>query len=489
MCFFCRLNIAALRKEPIGIIYSFANIRPHVEQGEIIMKLDRKNIEKILFLGTALILIYLGLQNMNIVVQFFVWVLGVLTPFLIAVCCTFFLNVPLKAIEKSLFRPKNGKQIHPFFDRIRRPVAIVMSITLFLLIIGAFLIIIIPEIVKSINDIAHAIPDALKTLNENVQQFARDNEYAANIAKFINPDYGTETIVDGQTVINEEIIDAAALSSYFTGMLTDNAGGLVSYTVNMVSSVVSIALNIFLGLVLSIYTLMKKEKIAANVKKLIYAALPVKGADFIIEVGHLTNKSFYNSITGQMMECVILGGLTALGMTIFGFPYAALVGVMVAVLCWIPMFGVWIGAGIGTLFVLTKDPVQAIWFLVFMVCLQQIEGNFIFPRVVGSNMGLPPILMISAIVLFGNFFGFIGLIISCPVTSVVYTLTRRFVFTRLRKKKIPHSKFDIIIDKPKPRLHKAKKGGGMMGKLSGIFKSGKPVDFNKLKIKVKQKKH
>ena len=89
----------------------------------------------------------------------------------------------------------------------------------------------------------------------------------------------------------------------------------------------------------------------------------------------------------------------------------------------------------------------------------------------------------------GDFFGFIGLIISCPVTSVVYTLTRRFVFTRLRKKKIPHSKFDIIIDKPKPRLHKAKKGGGMMGKLSGIFKSGKPVDFSKLKIKVKQKKH
>ena len=437
------------------------------------MNLNRRNIEKLLFIGTALILIYLGLQNMNIVVEFFVWVLGVLTPFIIAVCCTFFLSVPLKAIEKRLFQPNGDKPVKPILEKIRRPVSIILSIALFLLIIGTFLIVIIPEILSSINDIAHAMPDALKSLNENIKQLARDNDYIASVIKLFNSDYGTEMVVNGEKVINEEVIDTAAVSSYITNMLTDNAGGLVSYTVNMLSSVVSMALNIFLGLVISIYTLMRKEKIAANVKKLIYAALPVKGADFIVELGHLTNKSFYNSITGQMMECVILGGLTALGMTIFGFPYAALVGVMVAILSWIPMFGVWIGAGVGTLFVLTNNPIQAIWFLVFMVCLQQIEGNFIFPRVVGSNMGLPPILMISAIVLFGNFFGFIGLIISCPVTSVIYTLTRRYVFTMLRKKKIPHAKFDIIEDKPKPRLHKAAKGTGMIGKIKVLIKSKK----------------
>ena len=134
------------------------------------MNLNRRNIEKLLFIGTALILIYLGLQNMNIVVEFFVWVLGVLTPFIIAVCCTFFLSVPLKAIEKRLFQPNGDKPVKPILEKIRRPVSIILSIALFLLIIGAFLIVIIPEILSSINDIAHAMPDALKSLNENIKQ-------------------------------------------------------------------------------------------------------------------------------------------------------------------------------------------------------------------------------------------------------------------------------------------------------------------------------
>ncbi len=421
------------------------------------MNLDRKNIEKILSMGAVFILLYLGLQNMDVVFGFLTWVLQVLFPFLIAVCCTIFLNVPLKAIEKRLFRPKDGKEVKPVFEKLRRPISLVLSILLFVLVIGAFLIIIIPEILSSLNEIAAAVPDALKNLNNNINEMAQDNEHIKEAIKFFNPDYGSAILdsagkemfdSEGNAILNLQVIDTDAASKYLTGLLSDNAGGLVSYAVNMVSTIVNMAVNIFLGIVLSIYTLMKKEKMTSDLKKLIYAALPDKAADFIVEVGHLTNKSFYNSITGQMMECVILGSLTALGMTIFGFPYASLVGVMVAILSWIPMFGIWIGAGVGTLFVLTNDPIQAIWFLVFMVCLQQIEGNFIFPRVVGNNMGLPPILMISAIVLFSSFFGIVGLIVSCPVTSVIYTLTRRFVFTKLREKKIPREKYEVVAEKP-----------------------------------------
>ena len=454
------------------------------------MNLDRKNMEKIIFLGVAFILVYLGLQNMNVVVNFLFWVLSMLTPFLIAIIMTFFLNVPLKAIEKRLFRPKNGKPVKPVLEKIRRPVSLVLAILLLLLIIGAFLTIIIPEMGKSINQLIAALPGAVDNLNERIYSIAKDNETIMDALRNIKADYGKEIVQDGKTVLVTAFFDGQALTSYISGFLSNNAGGVVSYTVNMVSTVVGTTVNILLGLVLSIYTLLKKEKISTNVKKLIYAALPTKGADFIVELGHLTNQSFYNSITGQMMECLILGSLVTLGMTIFGFPYAALVGVVVAIMCWIPMFGIWIGAGIGTLFVLTVDPIQAIWFLVFMVCLQQIEGNFIFPRVVGNNMGLPPLLMISAIVLFSSFFGIVGLIISCPVMSVVYTLTRRFVFTNIRKKNIPREKYEALPEEPKPKLRKPTKGDAMIGKITRTIKkstkNGKKADEKK-KVSVKKK--
>ena len=398
------------------------------------MNLDRRNIEKILFVGTVFILLYLGLQNMNVVANFLNWLMGVLLPFIIAVCCTLFLNVPLKAIEKRLFRPKNGKPVSPVLERMRRPIAITLSIILFILVIGAFLIVIIPEIGKSLNTLAAAIPGAITHFREWVTELGENNEVIQSVMNSFNWDDVTK---------------------YVTGFLQNDAAGLVSYAMSMVSSLVSIAINFFLGIVLSVYTLAKKEKISSSVKKLIYALLPTKAADFVVEVGVLTNKSFYNCITGQMMECVILGSLTALGMTIFGFPYAALIGVMVAILSWIPMFGVGIGAAIGALFILTVSPIQAIWFVVFMICLQQIEGNLIFPRVVGNNIGLPPILLISAIVLFSNFFGIIGLLVSGAVSSVLYTLVRRFIFTRLREKKIPHSKYEMRTERGSgPKLYK-----------------------------------
>ena len=256
-----------------------------------------------------------------------------------------------------------------------------------------------------------------------------------------------EIVQDGKTVLVTAFFDGQALTSYISGFLSNNAGGVVSYTMNMVSTVVGTAVNILLGLVLSIYTLLNKERMSMNVKKLIYAALPSKGADFIVELGHLTNMSFYNSITGQMMECLILGSLVTLGMTIFGFPYAALVGVVVAIMCWIPMFGIFIGSAIVSLLLLaTAGPMQAIWFIIYMVVLQQIEGNLIFPRVVGSRIGLPPIIMISAIVLFSAFFGIIGLLVCGPVTYVIFTLSKRVVASRLEKKKIPEEKYAPIYD-------------------------------------------
>ena len=422
------------------------------------MNLDRRNIEKILTIGSFFILLYLGLQNMNVVVSFFSWLMYVLMPFIIAVCCTFFLNVPMTAIEKHLFCKKDGTPINPTLDKLRRPISLILSILLFASIIAAFLIIIIPEIGKSIASIAQAVPGTIQHIREWLDDLSTKNEYIGNF-------------------LGNMKIDWDFFNNYITNFLTNDAATVVTSTMGMVQQVFNFAINFLLGFVLSVYTLLRKEKISKNVKQLIYAVMPEKIGDYICEVGSLTNQSFYNCITGQMMECVILGSLTALGMTIFGFPYAALIGVMIAILCWIPMFGVTIGAAIGAVIILTVDPVQAIWFVVFMVCLQQIEGNFIYPKVVGNNIGLPPILLISAIILFSNFFGIIGLLVSGAFASVLYTIIKRFVSKRLLQKKLPEEKFmpeTIKLESDEP-----KKPAGIIN-----FKA----IFNKLKKDKKQKK-
>lgn len=422
------------------------------------MKLDRKNIQKIILIGAVLILLYLGLQHMNIVLQFLSWVLYVSMPFIVAICCTFFLNVPLKAIEKHLFRVGTGKKLNPVVDKIRRPVSIILSLLFFIAIITIFLLIIIPKLGESLDTIIKAVPGAIDSLISFVNDLSENNEYVKSIVTNIN-------------------INWDDLKRYVSNFLQNDAASLVTTTMSMIGSLFNVALNIVLGIILSIYTLMKKEQITSGAKRLVYSFLPVKTADFVVEVGSLANKSFYNVITGQMMECVILGSLTALGMTIFGFPYAALVGVMVAILSWIPMFGVYIGAGIGALLMLMDNPINAVWFLIFMVCLQQIEGNLIYPRVVGNNVGLPPIVLISAIVLFSSFFGVIGLLVCAPVTSVIYTLVRRYVFTKLRAKKIPHEKYEIRENSNvSRRVHNAK------------YNSGKRIKFNlPMKLKIREK--
>ena len=249
------------------------------------MKLDRRNIQKILFIGSVLILLYLGLQHMNIVFEFLTWMLYVMMPFIAAVCFTFFLNVPLKAIERHLFQPKKGKTVKPIFEKMRRPVALVLSMLLFIAIITVFLLIIIPKLGESLNTIIKSVPGAIDSLVAFVNDLSESNEYVKNI-------------------ISNLEIDWDDLKKYITNFLQNDAASIVSSTMSMITSVFSAALNVLLGLILAIYTLMKKEQITSGLKRLIYSVFPLKTADFVVEVGSLANKSVRNFITvlSQILE-------------------------------------------------------------------------------------------------------------------------------------------------------------------------------------------
>ncbi len=396
------------------------------------MNMDRKTIAKIFFLAVCIILVYIGFQHLDIIGSFLIWLLQIFVPFIIAGCFTFFLNVPLNAIEKRLFISKNGEAVSPVKEKLRRPLAITMSISIFVLIIGVFLIIIIPEISNSLQKIAGSIPVAFEQVQDTLTDWGNRYDWAKPIIEALDVDWSS-------VGSNISKFITSNISNFFSSTMD-----LLSSTMKVLSSVISTVVNIFLGIVLAVYFLANKEKISSNVKKVLYALLPSKAVDYVIEVGVMTNKSFYNSITGQMMECVIIGCLTGFGMAILGFPYASLVAVLIAICSWIPMFGITIGTVIGTLFILTVSPIQAIWFIVFMVCLQQIEGNLIYPRVVGSNIGLPPIIMIAAIVIFSGFFGIVGLLVCGPVTSVLYTLLMRFVNNKVKDKNIPKEKYAMV---------------------------------------------
>ncbi len=388
------------------------------------MNMDRKNMLRIFLLAACIIVFYLALNHLNLIFAFLNWLMSVLTPFIIAGCMIFFLNVPLKAIERHLFRHKNGKPATKLEDKARRPVAIILSFMIFIIIIAVFLLIIIPEIAKSLSSLSESIPGTLENLQKWVTAISEDNEYLGQFIEGLS-------------------IDWKSITNTLVGFLTNNSTSLVTSVFTLISSIVSVLISVFLGCVLSIYVLMNKEKISSDVKKLLYSILPEKVSDFIVNVGHLTNRSFYNSITGQMIECLIVGSLTALGMTIFGFSYAALGGVVIAVLSWVPMFGIYIGSAIVAFILLTVDPFQALWFFIFMICLQQIEGNFIYPKVVGAKVGLPPLIFVSAIIIFSNVFGVIGLLVSGPVTFVIYTLIRQFIYKRIDQRDIPPEKYEV----------------------------------------------
>ena len=352
------------------------------------MKLDRKTMVRIFFLAACIILFYLSFNYMNLVFGFIGWLIEVLTPFIIAGVVIFILNVPLKVIERHLFRPKNGKPVNKIKAKLRRPLAIVLSISFFLLVIATFLVAIIPEIGKSLKTIAEAIPGVISRLQEWIAEMSEREDFLGQAASQFNIDWDT---------LNKQLVS----------FLQDNGTSLVNSAFNVISTTLSTVVNVFLGVVLAVYILSKKEIISSNLKKLVYSVLPAKKADFMVEVGALTNQSFYNSITGQMIECVIIGMLTALGMFMFGFPYAALGGVVVAITSWIPMFGIFIGSSIIALLLLaTADPWHS------------------------------------------AFFGLIGLLVCGPVTYVIYTLIRRFVYRRIKEKNIPAYKYAVHYDSP-----------------------------------------
>lgn len=384
------------------------------------MELNRRNMQKIILIIVIAVLLYWGLQNLSTVSYFFNRIFGILMPFLLGMCIAFILNVPMRIIENKLFsyKLKGRKNIS---DKIKRPISILLTIVFVLAIIMLVVGIVIPQLIHTISNLSTNVSNSLLKLQESYNKLISELPEVISVNTINN--------------INWDEINKTALD-----FLKSGTSNILSLTVSIASSIFSGILNFILGLVFAIYILIQKEKLSKQFKKIMYAYLPETKVDRILYILRLSSKIFSNFISGQCLEAVILGTMFFISMTIFRLPYALMTGVLISFTALIPLVGGFVGLFIGTFLILVSDPIKALWFIILFFILQQIEGNLIYPRVVGNSVGLPAIWVLAAVTLLGSTFGIMGMLISVPVFSIIYTLLREDVYPRLKTKKISPEK-------------------------------------------------
>lgn len=369
--------------------------------------MDKPLVKRILFISTVSILLYWALMNHTTVWAIVGRGLAVLSPLIAGGAIAFILNVPVRALEKRVFtKGKRG---------VRRVLSIVLTFLLVLLVLALLLLIVIPELVVAIEQLANSIPGFLDTIRAFGESLGE---------RF--PDLGFW--------MEELNISWGTMKSDVLEFLKKSSTTLVGSTVGLATSVVNGVVNFILGLVFSVYMLARKEQLARQFKRLLFAYVSEERAKKILHAAHLVNTTFSKFVAGACTEAVILGLMFLVTMLIFRFPYAVLVSALVSVSALIPIVGAFIAAIVGMLLMLVSNPMQALWFLVLFLVLQQIEGNLIYPRVVGDSIGLPALWVLAAVMVGGSLFGILGMLAGVPFAAVIYVLIREAVGHRLASK-------------------------------------------------------
>ncbi len=378
------------------------------------MQWNRKNIRLLFILVAFGVLLFVGLQNLGTVWRFIQIGLRLLAPFLIGLCLAFILNVPMRAVETRLFAPLN-RRLGRIWQRVRRPLATTLTLLFAAGVLFVVMFLVIPELARTLGVLADSIPSFIQ----------RTERWLTDLA---------EKYPQWKDWLFSLELDWNSLADKAIEFAQSGAVNLFNTTVNFASSVASGLFNFFLGLIFAIYVLMQKETLARQLTRLGRAHLPDDKTDAILRVGRLANVTFSRFLTGQCLEAVILGLMFFVTMSICRFPYALMISVLIAVFALIPMFGAIIGCVIGALLIFVENPVQAFWFVVMFLILQQIEGNFIYPKVVGTSVGLPSIWVLVAVTIGGSLFGVFGMLTFVPLCSVLYSLLRESTARRLRNR-------------------------------------------------------
>lgn len=396
------------------------------------MELSKKNVKIILGIITFGILLFSATQHLSAVGAFLGGVLKIIAPLIVGFCLAFILNIIMTLLEDKAwgFMGKSKKAI---VRKMKRPVSLVSTLILMLGFIVLLLFIIIPALKDSIDLLVAKVPGYYESVVGWIDSVVKD----------FGLDVSTEALHNPKFTINDIV---AMVEKVFTFEAT---GNILNTTVGVTSSVISGVANFALGFIIAIYMLAEKEKIGKFTRRILNAALPDKITDEIYNVSNVAASSFSNFITGQFTDALLLGIMCFIGSSILRIPNAAVVSVIIGISAIVPVIGPIIGEAISVLILLMESPVKALIFLIFILVLQVVDNNFIYPRIVGKSVGLPGIIVFIAVVLGGNLGGILGVLLGVPTAAALYALCVEWLKSRSEKKRI-EKKAAEVEEKPEP---------------------------------------
>jgi len=383
------------------------------------MELNKKNRRQLLLIVFLSLLMAVAIFKFSVVIEGLSWILGLVMPFIIGCALAFVLNIPMSLFEKKVFTEKHmhGKHSSAF----RRPLSLLCSFLIVFLLLAIISFLVVPELVNAFTILTQTVPDMVNNISDRFSTiFSNYPGIADKLDSFE---------LNWQNVLS-------SINTYFQNSLSD----ILNSTFDTASSVVGSIANFFIGLIFAIYVLGQKEKLGRQSRSLLYTFFPEKAVDRFLEILSLINRSFYNFVTGQCTEACIWAVLFFVVLSILRFDYALTIGVLTGFLSLIPIFGAFIGGAIGVLLMLTISFKRTVFFLIVFLITQQVEGNLIYPRVVGGSVGLPGIWVLVAVAVGGSAFGIVGMLVTIPICSVIYTLLRRHIHKNLEKNNISEEK-------------------------------------------------
>ena len=366
-----------------------------------------------ILLATYVVGLAFLLMNIGSVSKFLGSGIHIVKPFLIAICIAFVLNIPMKFYEDKVLVPLSKRMKVNKLEKASRPIALVLTILTIALVLIGLITFIIPQLAESGSTLVRNIPNYMKSLQDFMAQYMTSTD-----------------------ILNEVWEQVVSMGENIIKLVGHITGGVLSQVLDITVGVTSTIFNFLMGLLVALYILISKEKLILHLKKVLYAFVSKKNADRAMEVFKIANVKFTKFITGQCIEAVILGTLCFVGMSIFRMPYALLISTIIGVTALIPIFGALIGTIPAAFIIFMVEPRTAIWFIVLIVVIQQIEGHLIYPLVVGNSIGLSAIWVLFAITVGGSTFGILGILIGIPLFGVIYTVFAMITNKRLKDRNI-----------------------------------------------------
>lgn len=377
------------------------------------MELNKRNIKKILGIILFTVVLLTAFQHLDVVFRVISKLLSITAPLIIGVCIALILNIPLRALEKNVFKFISNSR-HPKIRKMLRPTSLVSTLVLTVGFIALLLLIIIPQLKNSVILIANKIP-----------------YYADKLINFLEPRLRRIGIEQELGSLHPSQINMSKVQSVLSKVFSiKSSDELINTTVGVTSSVISGIVNFTLGFIISVYILAQKEKIVKFLSRVSKAVLSEKAYNKINHICFVAESSFSSFITGQFTDSTLLAVLCFIGMTVLRLPSAAVVSVTIGITALIPVIGPFIGEAIGVIIIFIEEPIKALFFLIFILILQAIDNNFIYPKIVGKSVGLPGFIVLLAVIIGGNIGGILGILLGVPFASALYILILDALTTR-----------------------------------------------------------